>query len=179
MSNKVVRVYSEAFFELSKDKNNLNLHKEQLSYVKEVLSNHDEIIQIIDNPNITKSDKKDFISQLFGSLDIDLLHMIYVLIDKSRFNILDDLIRDYSKKFNAEMQIMEGIVYSVNKLDETDMSDIKTALEKKYGKKIELENVIDETLIGGISIDIEGERIDNSIKQRLSSLKAQLMKEGE
>lgn len=179
MSNQVVNVYSEAFFDLSLEKDNLDRHKEDFTYLKKIMENNEEIELLTANPQVRKSDKKKLISELFGDLEKDLVNLLYVLIDKSRFGILEDLIRDFKKRYNQEKGIKEGIVYSSRKLDSSDMDKLLKVLEKKYNKKVELENIEDPDLIGGISISIDGERIDNSIKNRLENLRARLMKEGE
>lgn len=179
MNDNVVNVYSKAFFQLSDEKDKLDLHKENLSYVKEVFDNNADFSKLIENPNISKVDKKDALKQVFSNTDRDVQNLLNVLIDKSRFDILLDLIRDFNKKYNESKGIMEGIVYSANDLSDRDLNDIKQALEKKFSKKIELQNIIDKSLISGVSIYLDGKRIDNSIKNRLEMLRTQLTKEGE
>lgn len=70
-------------------------------------------------------------------------------------------------------------MYSASKLDSSDINDLVNTLEKKYKKQVELTNEIDESLISGVSIYIEGNRIENSVKNRLENLRARLKKEGE
>lgn len=179
MKNQVVEVYSEAIFQLSKEKNKLDKHKEDFSYIDKIIHENQEIKFLIENPNILKDDKKNMLSKIFVDIDRDILNLLKILVDKSRFDIIFDLIRDFIKKYNKEKNIMEGIVYSSKKLDKKDIEDLSKALKKKFDKTIILKNEIDESLIGGVSIYIDEKRIDNSIKSRLDSLKSNLMKEGE
>lgn len=179
MNNRVVNVYSDAFFELSKEKDKLKTHKKDLQTIKDIITNHKELKEIILSPTIEKSDKKDLINKIFSDLDNDSRNLINVLIDKSRFTVFEELTRDFNKKYNKELNISQGKIYSANKLDETEIRDLEKVLSKKFNKKVELENEIDKNLIGGVSILLDGKRIDNSVKFRLESLKAHLMKEGE
>ena len=179
MINPAVRVYSEAFFELSKEKNNLDIHKKDLNEVNNILKEYSQLNRILTSPSIEKEAKKEVFSEVFKDLEKDALNLAFVLIDKSRFSIFEDLTREFNKKYNEEKNIEEGIVYSIKELTESQMKDLENVLNKKFDKKVELVNKIDESLIGGISIELEGKRIDNSIKNRLTSLKAHLMKEGE
>ena len=179
MNNRVVNVYSDAFFELSKEKNKLKTHKKDLQAIKEIITEHMELKGAILSPTIEKSDKKNLIKKIFSDIDNDTLNLINVLIDKSRFTVFEDLTRDFNKKYNKEFNISEGKIYSANKLDEKEIKDLEKVLSKKFNKKVELENEIDNKLIGGVSILLDGKRIDNSVKFRLESLKAHLMKEGE
>lgn len=179
MDNRVVNVYSEAFFELSKDKNKLKTHRENLNFVNEEFKNHDELKKVILSPSIEKKDKRSVVAKLFSDLDKDALNLINVLIDKSRFSIFEDLTRDFNKKYNKEFNVSQAIVYSANELDNSEIKDLEKVLSKKFDKEVELENHIDKSLIGGISILIDGKRIDNSVKSRLENLRAHLRKEGE
>lgn len=174
MNNPATLVYSEAFFQLSKEKNKLDEHKENLYEILDVIKQHEEISGILNNPNVLKEDKKQLISKIFGHIEIESLNLIKVLIDKSRFDIFEDLVRDYKKRYNTEKNIVEGIVYSAYKLDLNDIKDLEKVLEKKLDKKVELDNEIDNSLIGGVSIYVDGKRIDNSIKYRLDSLKSSI-----
>ena len=178
MNNRVSKVYSEAFFTLSLEKDKLDIHKKDLLEIDKILDEYEEINQLLLNPNVTKDDKKQLISKVFSDIDVDTLNLLKVLIDKSRFLVFKELVKEYRKNYNINKNIAEGIVYSANKLEQSDIDDLIAVLEKNFGKKVELENKIDKTLIGGISIFIDGKRIDNSIKSRLESLKSLLKERG-
>lgn len=142
------------------------------------MNEYEEINQLLLNPNVTKDDKKQLISKVFSDIDVDTLNLLKVLIDKSRFLVFKELVKEYRKNYNINKNIAEGIVYSANKLDQSDLNNLILILEKKFEKKVELENKIDETLIGGISVFIDGKRIDNSIKSRLEVLRSSLKERG-
>ena len=172
--NKVTTVYSEAFFELSKEKDKLDKSLEDIKYVNKTIKNHKEMNGFLKNPNILKEDKKELIGKVFVDIDQDSKNLLNVLIEKSRFEIFEDLVRDFNKRYNSVNNIAEGIVYSVNKLDQEEMNSLVNVLAKKLDKKVELTNELDSSLIGGVSVFIDGKRMDNSIKYRLDSLKSSL-----
>lgn len=179
MNDAVVKVYSDAFFDLSSEKNKLDIHKKDLKYIVEVFNENTQLNNLIENPIVSNEDKKEIISKIFVEIDSDSKNLLNVLIDNKRFMVLGDLVRDFNKKYNYANNILEGVVYSTRKLDDTELKNLKNALNKKFDKKVELTNIIDKSLIGGLSIYVDGKRIDNSIKNRLDSLKAHLLKEGE
>lgn len=179
MDNPVSKVYSKAFFELSKEKGKLEKHREDLLYISQILGEHPDFKSLVENPNVLKEDKKTLFSKIFTDIENETSNLLNILVDKSRLDIIGDLILDFGKMYNEEFNISHGIVYSVNKLEVAEIKDLQTSLEKKLGKKVELINEIDQSLIGGISVLIDGKRIDNSIKSRLEGLKAHLRKEGE
>ena len=179
MIEAAVKVYSEAFFDLSSNKNKLDIHKKDLNYIIDILNENKELNNLMDNPVVSNEDKKELISKIFLDIDIDSKNLLNVLIDNKRFMILEDLVRDFNKKYNYSNNILEGVIYSSRTLEDKEFKNLENALNKKFDKKVELKNIIDESLIGGLSIYVDGKRIDNSIKNRLDSLKAHLLKEGE
>ena len=71
---------------------------------------------------------------------------------------------------------MNVTVYSGKKLTDSDLSKLKSNLNKKHNRTIELENLIDESIIGGIRIEYEGMVLDDTINNYLQSLKSNLVR---
>lgn len=68
---------------------------------------------------------------------------------------------------------MKVIVTSVIALDPSQKQALETALTKKYGQ-ITLQEKIDPSLIGGVSVTIGSQQLDASVAGKLSQLKQQL-----
>lgn len=177
MNNLVSEVYSKAFFDLSKDKEKTEDHMKDLSYVGEVLKENPKLRDILNNPNIDKNDKKELLSKIFLDIDGYTKNFLAILVDKSRFSDIDPIIRAYTKQYDGFHNISRGIVYSTESLSEEEIESLRKVLSNKFQKKVELENRIDEELIAGISVKLDGKVIDNSIKARLENLRRSLKNE--
>ena len=60
-----------------------------------------------------------------------------------------------------------AVVKSVVSLTETQKTDLIKVLEKRTGKKVSLNCVIDNTLLGGIAVELDGQLLDGSVKSNL------------
>ena len=174
MNSKISQVYSEALFKLGEEKNSLDSIKDDLVYVKNTLDDNEELKSILRNPNINKADKKAMLDQIFNTIEKDALNFVKILIDKSRFFYFDDVVNDFIGKFNDAKDIAVGDLISARELSMEDVDSIKESLSKKFGKTVELNQVIDPDLIGGFQVKLDGKMIDNSLKGRLSNLKSSL-----
>ena len=85
---------------------------------------------------------------------------------------------EFIKNCNESLNVKDGIVYSVNPLDQNQMLKIENAISVKLNCKVELVNVIDEKLIGGVKVQVEDKIFDGSIKNRLENLKNTLISGG-
>ena len=65
-------------------------------------------------------------------------------------------------------------VTSVIELSNTQLEHIKKAVEKKYGKGVKVEEVVDPSIMGGIRITVESHQLDASVKTQLEAVRKQL-----
>ena len=67
-----------------------------------------------------------------------------------------------------------GIVYSAKPLSQGDIYAIEDAFFSKLGQPVTLDMVVDETLIAGVNVVVEGVSYDGSVKGQLLSISSLL-----
>ena len=78
----------------------------------------------------------------------------------------------YQKLYETSFKILKIKVVSPKILDERQQEQLKQRLKQKYpDRKLEIENTIDPSLLGGIQIFANDERLDCSLKNQLAKLK--------
>ena len=174
MNEQIAVVYTKALFDASLDADSLDQSVEELRFFKKTLDENPKLKVIFENPNIEKAEKKEIIVAILKGASQNVINFLKILIDNQRFVNFDGIYHEYIKKFNDRNNISTGKVYSQRPLDEAAIKRIEETLSKKFARKVELENVIDESLIGGFTIQLDGKFIDNSIKGRLEDLKSSL-----
>ena len=60
-------------------------------------------------------------------------------------------------------------------MDAAALAEVSVALEKRFGRKLNLSARLDESLIGGIRVVVGDEVLDTSVKARLEQMKAALI----
>jgi F-type H+-transporting ATPase subunit delta len=68
-------------------------------------------------------------------------------------------------------------ITSAVELSKAQLDKITTALTKKYGAKLDVVQVINEGLLGGLQIAVNSKQIDGSLKTRLDQIKKLLVTE--
>ena len=66
------------------------------------------------------------------------------------------------------------MVYSAFAMDTAALGELSAALEKRFGRKLNLTVQQDDSLIGGIRVVVGDEVLDTSVKARLEQMKAAL-----
>jgi ATP synthase F1 delta subunit len=104
-----------------------------------------------------------------------MINFLLVLIDKGRVGHLRRIVREYELLLHESLGFSKGVIYSVVPLSEAQLASFEEKTGNLIGKKVKLDNRIDQNLIGGVRIFVEGRLIDASVKKRLSDLKETMM----
>ena len=91
-------------------------------------------------------------------------------------------------KYNLTLEVAEGAYFGTyddvdtksgedlvrnylrSNSDDANFNDIKI----KYNKNVTLNNIVDETILGGVLVKLGNEEIDGTVRTRLSKMKNQL-----
>ena len=118
-----------------------------------------------------KQKKKTFINIFKGNIDEELLSFLLILIEKDRILFLREKLNEMEKIDLERKNTYRGIVKTTEPLSEEQYNNLITKLEKKYNKKIILQQVIDSSILGGIYVRVNNEVMDGTVKLRLEELK--------
>ena len=91
---------------------------------------------------------------------------------------LDDLLDEFIEMCNESLGVKKGKLYSTKELSKEEIAKIESAFDSKLNIKVQLENIVDTSLIGGVRVVINDHVYDGSLKNQLESLKSSLKKEG-
>jgi len=171
----VARPYASAVFDIASNKETLDEWSAFLKKSSELLDQKD-IRTLIKTPGLNKKT----IAEIFFELSVDesesaenkalFSNFLNVLSENKRLNIITMVSSQFEQKKQKAEQVSEVILSSAAALPEEDIEEIKQALSKKLGKKIELNNSVDETLIGGAVIKIGDHMIDGSVRSQLKKM---------
>ncbi len=170
MASVVAMHYGEALFELAKEEKQLQEIKQELLQVNQILKQEVELVNVLDHPKISKSEKKRLIKEVLPCSKL-CLNFLCVLIDQGRFRILKEISEFMTTRINDEMGIEVAHVTSAISLSEDECNKIQKMLEKKTGKQIELVCTVDSSCIAGIRIRLKDEILDNTIATKLENMK--------
>lgn len=177
MVELVTKSYSEILFDLAKEENLLEAMGDEINAIAGIFSQNADYMNFLTSPQIDKEEKIKTVDAVFGEKVSKLSsNFLKVLISNGRISYIESI----SRYFKTLMRDYLGIAY-VEAITATPMSDeqknsLIEKLENKLNKKIELNNIVNESIIGGMKILVGEKSIDASIKTRLSELQLQLSK---
>ncbi len=176
LANQLAVKYAQALYELTAEKDMLDITEQELRLVESTIASYDDLSTLIYHPQVLAQAKKETIHKVFGQ-DVHeiVLNFLLLLVDKRREGILPTIIYEYVNLANQARNIVEAEVTTALPLDEDQHTALVNKLSLVTGKKIVLKIQINKRIIGGIIVKIGDKLIDGSVACQLATLKKALL----
>jgi F-type H+-transporting ATPase subunit delta len=166
----VARPYAEAAFRAGLDAKDLPGFSGQLQLAAAVAGNA-QMHALLANPKVSPKQKVEvFHSATSGRLGDAVKNLIDLLIDRHRTVLLKPISEHFDKLKREHESVLKVRIVSAFPMNDAEKSEMVQALAKKYGKTIEAEVVVDQSLIGGANIEIGDEVIHASVRDTLDKM---------
>jgi F-type H+-transporting ATPase subunit delta len=172
----VAKRYALALFQIAKEKESIDQFAEELRVVKQVFTENSDLLQVLAHPKVSLENKKAMLKEAFASLTTEVLNTLLLLVENKRINIVNELQDRYVQLANEEQGTEDAKVYSVRPLKDEELKALSEVFAKKIGKQsLRLENIIDQSLIGGIKLRIGNRIYDGSVSGKLERIERELV----
>jgi len=111
-----------------------------------------------------------FANVFSGGLHVVFKAFLCLLVDKSRESIIVAALEEFLRMANIFKRKTVAHIVAAAPLSEAQAEQIKSDLSAKLNKQIELTVDVDQSLIGGVMINVDGLLIDQSVKNQLQKL---------
>ena len=170
----IARPYAEAAFRIARDTNALPVWSELLRFLCEVAADP-LAARALDNPKLTAADKAALLLSIGGErLDATGRSFVKVLVDADRVAVLPQIRALFEALKNDADGVAKARIDSAFPLSDAQMAELKAALEKRFGRKIEATVNVDPALGGGARITVGDTVIDGTIEAQLAAMATQL-----
>lgn len=171
MTQTVGKVYAEALFLLAQEEKQEQKIYDELNAVADVMTAHPELISLLDVPTLGAEERVTVLRRVIGDGDGITENFLCLLVEKHRFNRLENIRTAFNKLYHETFGIAEVFVTTAVPLEEAQRSALVQKLKQKLGKEIQLRESVDETLLGGMVVQYGDTRMDNSLRTRMRSFR--------
>ena len=169
---EVGNVYGESLYELAKEENLSQLIGEQLKVLKLCFREEPDFIRLLSSPSLPKAERCQVLDNSFrDKVHPYLLNFMKILTEKSYMRYFSDCCDAYSQRFNEDNGILSVTAVTAVALAPAQTEKLTEKLSRITGKKIELHNRIDPSCLGGVRLDYDGQRLDDTISHRLGAIR--------
>ena len=175
MSRIAIR-YSKALFELALEKGQLAETEKDLLLIEDHIKNNDEFKSFLLNPLVAAKSKTDLLKKVFkDSIHPLTMNFLVLTSSKKRSEFLENIIDKFQELALEHNGIISAQVYAAVPLSSDQSEAIRKRLEKKTGKKVQLVEILEKSLLGGFIVKIRDSVVDYSLRRQLDRLKEKMI----
>lgn len=164
--------YAAALFMLACEEKAEREYEKALKLIKEAFLSESYYEQLLSSPSIPLSQRLSAIEAAFADIvPTHVLSYLQLLCEKGRMNCFIGSVDEYCALVDAAERISKASVISAVPLTDDEKEKLKLRLEQTYNCKVNLEYSVDETLLGGLIVELDGKIMDGSVKNRLREIK--------
>jgi len=172
---ELAREYGEGLYILAKEEDIRAQIEAELREVADILRQQPDFVRLLASRAITLEERLGVVDNTFaGRIHSYLVNFMKILIQRGNIDAFFDCAKWFQSRFNEDFGIVEARVTSAAALSEEQISRLKAKLDQMTGKNVVICAEVDPALIGGIRVEMNGQKFDNSIQNRLERLKFNL-----
>lgn len=172
MSNHRINLrYATALFDFAAEKNQVEETFNDVQLIADICDKSRELRMMLKSPIVFSDKKIKVLNEIFGdNIGIVTRTFIDILVRKRREVNLPGIAHSFIELYRKSKGIKVAVVTSAKILEKSSRDQLNQILTNQTGSSIILEEVVDAGIIGGLIVDIEGIKFDDSIRKKIQTL---------
>ncbi len=169
---RAAKRYAKAVLELAKDQNLADVVNNDMKLMATTINDNMDLDNVLQSPIVRSSAKKSVLIEIFKNTNTISLGLIDTLIVNKRLNLLGVIASEYNKLYDKLMGTQVAKVTTAVALTEDLRSKVLAKVKELTGsKEVTLENIIDESILGGFILRVGDIQYNASVADKLGKLR--------
>ena len=168
-------VYGLALYDLAKSEGLTEQILKELSVLRQSFEEEPDFLKLLHTPALSKQERCDILDASFrGKLQPYLLNFLKILTEKGYIHHFSHCCDAYRDQYNRDHGILPVTAVTAVPMTDAQQKRLKEKLEALTGKTVELHSRIDPSCLGGVRLDYNGKRVDDTVSHRLDAVRTLL-----
>jgi len=164
----VARVYARAMLDLAAAQKQEDELLAELQALGDAVAGDPELAAFLASPLVSGEARAEVLEKVFRRRASDLLvDALEVINRKGRLGLLPAIVEAYRGEYRKLRGLVDARVTSAVPLSQAQRASLAAALAKLTGKQPELIERVDPSILGGLVVEVAGEKTDSSLSSRL------------
>ncbi len=173
-STKLASRYAKALFEFAQQRGEIETVNKDLALVKSVIIENRDFRGVIESPIIFPDKKNSIFKEVFkGKLSDTAFGFLSLIIRKKREPSLGTICDEFLALYNIHHNIKIARVITAVPITAELTEMLRNLLEEDIHSTIQITTSVDERIIGGLMVEIDGYLYDASLLTRINRLRAE------
>ena len=169
--------YSLALYELASENNVLLQVEDQSSSILNLIYSNKDFSNLIKDPTNNQEDLLKFINNFSDNNKFESLlkNFLSFLVIKRRFFYVEQILKSFIETCSKKRGELKAELKSAKELTNEEITKITDELTENFSSKIKLNYKHDESLIGGLIVQVGSTMVDTSIKNKLQQIENRMI----
>jgi len=167
--------YAKAVLNLAKDQNTAEAVNNDMKQIAAAVAQNEDLNAMLLSPVIKSSAKKAVLLEIFKNANVATVNLIDTLIINKRLTLLEGIALKVNQLYDELKGIEVAQVTTAVPLTDDLKVKVLAKVKELIGKKVEVQNIIDETILGGFILRVGDIQYNASVANKLGKLKRELI----
>jgi F-type H+-transporting ATPase subunit delta len=171
--------YAAALADVALEQKNGEAVKRDLAAFVEMFFSSADLRNALESPAVNRDVKMKVITTIATKMGLNaaVRNFICLVVDHHRTEMLREMVEAFARELNKRLGIQDALVTSARGLSVPEKNELTAVLERRTGKKIEVQFQEDSALLGGAIVRLGSTIYDGSVREQLNRLRERLTAE--
>ena len=168
-------VYGEALYTLAREEGLSQAILQQLKVLDSCFAAEPDFLRLLGAPNLPKAERCQILDDSFrGKEEAYVLNFLKILTEKGYMRYFSDCVKAYRELYNQDNGILPVTAVTAVPMTDKQVAALTMKLQQITGKRIELVSKLDPNVLGGMRLDYDGKRVDDTVAHRMDAVRNML-----
>jgi F-type H+-transporting ATPase subunit delta len=173
---EIAAVYGRSLFEAALEQDKTDEVREQLGEFADALAGDRQLQVFFFSPYFSSQEKQDGLHRAVKGADPIVANFLDLLVENHRMPVIFRIRREYEALWEEHNRLPPVQVTSAVELDEATVRHIGDRIAEQTGRRVELSSSVEPDILGGIVVRVGNQVLDASIRNRLDTLRRQVVR---
>ena len=166
------REYGEGLYTLCAEEHIERDALREVQALKASFRENEDFLRLLGNMTLSKEQRVAIVDDtLKGSVHEYVLNFLKLLVERGAIHEFPECAAAYQACYNREHGVVEAEVTTAQPLNDGQRQKLIEKLQSMTGKEIVIKEKVDASVLGGVLLQMEGKRYDNTVAHRLNAIK--------
>ena len=168
--------YGRALFQLAQDNRTDDRIRQELELVRTALRQEPSYITLLDTPAVPKAEKLTLVREAFGGVAQELLSFLCILCEQRSMCSFFACADEFDRCYDEAHDLLRATAVTAVPMTDAQKTALTQRLAAMTGKQVILHNRVEPGVLGGVRLDYDGQRLDDTVSHHLDAVRELLSK---
>ncbi|MGE5612370.1 MAG: ATP synthase F1 subunit delta [Bacillota bacterium] len=168
--------YARAILDLANERQQAEPIADEFRTLKDLLQSNPSFALFLRDPAISVEERQKVLDRIFrGKISPLLMNALAVMNDKGRLGLLASIAAEYQAMLDQQQGKIQVKAIVAREMEPEMLQEVTRRISDALHKKATVRQSVDESIIGGMILQVEDRLIDASVRTQLQTMRNQML----